>query len=136
MIHERWVGSHGNWKRSNESIDGYPSRNERSQTDTQDLDDLITWLEYGKTSGNIAMRQSQKQEEYWGKLVRSIICEKLTEELAFFEDGSFEFICSQCGYITCGSSTGDDFILTSDLCKCLASRESDILQYVAYKFEL
>ena len=138
MIHERWVGSHGNWKRSNESINRYSSRNERSQTDTQDLDDLIIWLEYGKTSGNIAARQSQEQEEYWGKLVRNILCEKLVKELVFFKDGPFEYfhiICSQCGKTMCGSITDNDFIVTNVFCKCLSSRESDILQYVAYRFD-
>lgn len=143
MIHRRWIGSH-DWKRSTDVINGYPSRNERSQTDTQDLDDLIIWLEYGKTSGYIAARQSKEQEEYWGKLVRGILCRELIIELKFFHDGPFNYfhiICSQCERTMCGSvmfgesNTGNDAIFTNNLCECLVSRESDILQYVIDEFE-
>lgn len=43
---------------------------ERERTDKRDLQSLLDWLEYGRTSGFRAARQSKAQEEYWADLLR------------------------------------------------------------------
>ena len=82
MGYERWVGSHGR-VRSDESVNGNFSFNDRCHTDTQDIDDLIHWLEYANT-GYPAARQSVDQEEHWAKLVKNLLCEKLVKDFKFF----------------------------------------------------
>ena len=79
--HNRWIGNHDG-KTSNQYVDGYSSFNERCKADTQDLDDLIHWLEYANT-GYPAARQSVEQEEHWAELLRDLQCEKLVKELEF-----------------------------------------------------
>lgn len=37
------------------------------------LDGLLTWLEYGRTSGYPAARQSREQEEHWADLLRGAL---------------------------------------------------------------
>lgn len=131
MKYKRWVGSH-NWERSTDIIDGYPSRNERSQTDTQDLDDLINWLEYNNT-GYPAMRQSVTQEEYWAKLVRNLLCKKLVRELVFFEDNSFQCRCNYCNDKILGiiCIQGQNIsVKISVKCECIEYRITDILTYI------
>jgi hypothetical protein len=49
--------------------DGY---HQRQLTDTRNLQDLVTWLEYGKTSGYVAARCSKQQEEHWGMLLKQV----------------------------------------------------------------
>lgn len=41
----------------------------------RDLNDLVAWLEYGRTSGYIAARESKEQEEHWAQLLRELIAE-------------------------------------------------------------
>ena len=145
MKYERWIGSH-KWETSDESVDGNLSFNERRHTETQDLDDLIHWLEYANT-GYPAARQSADQEEHWGKLVRNLLCEKLIKEFDVFYDyalGSewykFECTCSNCNY----GMRGSIFIPIADcfhntkvtidiVCDCLEGREPDLLQYIEDK---
>ena len=138
MKYERWIGSH-NWERSTDIIDGYPSRNERSQTDIQDLDDLINWLEYNNT-GYPAMRQTVKQEEHWGKLIRNLLCEKLIWELVFFKDNTFRCKCIHCHHIMEGTIhipekgyVKNTTVTIGMLCDCLKEREPDLLQYIEDK---
>jgi hypothetical protein len=134
MEHKRWVGIH-DWERSNDIIDGYPSFNERTQTNTRDLDDLIHWLEYANT-GYPAARQTVDQEEYWAGLLRNLLCEKLIKELIVFDDNSFECKCSVCdarvrGWVhdeeTCEPTINCTF------CEHLYLRENDIYQYIFHK---
>ena len=145
MKYERWIGSH-NWETSNQSIDGYPSLNDRCKTDIQDLDDLVHWLEYANT-GYPAARQSAGQEEHWAKLVRNLLCERLIKEFDVFHDYAlssewykFECTCSNCNY----GMRGSIFISIADcvqhtkvtidtLCDCLEGRELDLLQYIEDK---
>lgn len=138
MKYERWIGSH-NWETSNQSIDGYPSFNDRCKTDIQDLDDLVCWLEYANT-GYPAARQSAAQEERWGKLVRNILCERLIQELVFFADNTFQCKCVHCYNKMRGTIhiPEKDYIknttVTIDtVCDCLKGRESDLLQYIEDK---
>ena len=138
MKYERWVGSH-NWKRSTDIIDGYPSRNERSQTDIQDLDDLVHWLEYANT-GYPAARQSVDQEEYWAKLLRNLLCNKLIKNLMFYHDNTFDCKCTQCNHLMKGTIyiPEKDYVKNTTvtigmLCDCLEKRESDLLQYIEDK---
>lgn len=136
MKHTIWIGSH-NWERSTDIINGYPSFNERTQTNTQDLDDLIHWLEYTHT-GYPAARQSVKQEEYWAKLIRNILCEKLIKELVFFEDNSFQCRCCLCNDriigIVCVQNENIS-IKVSIKCNCIDSKMTDILNYIECKFK-
>jgi hypothetical protein len=39
----------------------------------RDLNDLLTWLEYGRTSGYVAARESREQEEHWADLLRELM---------------------------------------------------------------
>lgn len=135
MEHKRWIGSH-EWKRSTDVIDGYPSFNERRKTETQDLDDIIIWLEYGKTSGYIAARQSKEQEEYWAGLIRNILCEKLIKELMFFSDNTFQFKCTHCNDILRGTIINDEKNIRTDsiMCEHIEKRYLDIFQYVLSEF--
>ena len=94
MEYEKWVGSH-NWNRADDVIDGYPSFNERCRTDTQDLDNLIRWLEYAST-GYPAARQTICQEEYWAGLLRNLLCKELIKELMFFSNNTFRVRCALC----------------------------------------
>ena len=138
MKYERWVGSH-NWETSDESVDGNLSFNERCHTETQDLDDLVCWLEYANT-GYPAARQSAGQEEHWGKLVRNILCEKLIKELVFFEYNTFKCECTICNYIIRGTIYVPEWdciqnttVTIDNLCDCLEGREPDLLQYIEDK---
>lgn len=138
MKYERWVGSH-NWETSDQSIDGNLSFNERCHTDTQGLDDLIHWLEYANT-GYPAARQSVDQEEYWAKLVRNLLCEKLIWELVFFKDNTFRCKCVHCHHIMEGTMYIPETdcvqytrVTIDTLCDCLKGREPDLLQYIEDK---
>lgn len=42
----------------------------------RNLEDLITWLEYGRTSGYIAAREPKAQEEHWADLLKKALNEK------------------------------------------------------------
>jgi len=42
-------------------------------SDTRNLDDLLCWLEYGRTSGYKAARCSEAQELHWADLLRRLI---------------------------------------------------------------
>ena len=46
---------------------------ERIKTNTQNLDDLVRWLEYGKTTGFTAIRNSREQEELWGLQLKELL---------------------------------------------------------------
>ena len=52
---------------------GYEGFNQRLQENKQSLHDLIRWLEYGKTTGYIASRQSKEQEEYWADQLKKLL---------------------------------------------------------------
>lgn len=136
MEPKRWIGSH-DWKRANDVIDGYPSRNERSQTDTEDLDDLINWLEYGKTSGYIAARNSKEQEEHWATLLRNLLCKDLIKELMFFGDNTFRVRCALCNNELSGTITKDGHNIGIDTIPCehLKDRFLDIIQYILNQYE-
>ena len=132
MEYERWIGSH-DWKRSDDVIDGYPSRNERNQTDTLDLDDLIHWLEYAHT-GFPAARHSIQQEEHWAELIRNMLCEKLVHQLIFFEDNTFECRCNHCNNIIRGNVYDDITVTISFGCDCITPRELDISAYILNQY--
>lgn len=138
MEHKRWIGRHGNWERSNESVDGYPSRNERNKTDTLDLDDLINWLEYAHT-GYHAARRTIEQEEHWARLLRDMLCESLVKSLIFWGEYRFGFQCKECytinrGFINVAESNKSTIVMT-EKCDCLKSRKSDMEYYILNKFE-
>lgn len=59
------------------------ARHHREITDTRNLQELIAWLEYGKT-GYRAARCSQAQEEHWAALLRDHL-DKLFEQLCIDE---------------------------------------------------
>jgi hypothetical protein len=135
MEHKRWIGSH-DWKRSTDVVDGYPSFNERGKTETQDLDDIIVWLEYGITSGYIAARQSKGQEEYWAELLRNLLCEKLIKELIIFDNNSFECKCCVCDAVIKGWIHDEETCeptINCTFCEHLYLRENDIYQYIFHK---
>lgn len=138
MKYKRWIGSH-DWETSNQSIDGYPSFNDRCKTDIQDLDDLVHWLEYANT-GYPAARQSVDQEEHWGKLVRNLLCEKLIWELVFFGANTFRCKCTHCNHIIEGTiyipemdHVKNTIVTIDTLCDCFEGREPDLLQYIEDK---
>ena len=137
MKHERWIGSN-DWETINESINGNLSFNERCHTETQDLDDLIHWLEYANT-GYPAARQTVDQEEYWAKLLRGLLCEKLIKELHFLKDGcAFEFRCSKCNKLVRGLVYNKDKecpVSMAGLCSCLTPRIPDICVHILNKYE-
>lgn len=39
----------------------------------RNLNDLVTWLEYGKTSGYIAAREPKEQEEHWTNMLKNLL---------------------------------------------------------------
>ena len=135
MTTNKWVGSAPcEW--TNESINGELSFDERSHTDSQNLDDLIHWLEYANT-GYPAVRQSVDQEEHWAKLLRNLICETLINDLVFFIDNTFIFRCSHCNTIVEGNITaeGMNVGIIKVPCEHIKDRFPDIIQHITYKFE-
>ena len=46
---------------------------ERAVTNTRDLDELLAWLEYGRTSGHKAARCDEAQEHHWADLLRVLM---------------------------------------------------------------
>ena len=46
---------------------------EPAATDTRNLDELLSWLEYGRTSGYRAARCSEAQEHHWADLLRALL---------------------------------------------------------------
>ena len=135
MEHKRWVGSHG-CVSSDESVDGKLSFNERCHTETQDIDDLIHWLEYANT-GYPAARQTVDQEEYWAKLLRNLLCEKLIKNLAFFNNNTFECRCKLCNLKFNGHITTDGKNIGIDKTPCIhiKNRFLDIIQYILSEYE-
>ena len=133
MEHKRWVGSHG-CVSSDESVDGKLSFNERCHTETQDIDDLIHWLEYANT-GYPAARQTVDQEEYWAKLLRNLLCEKLIKNLAFFNNNTFECRCKLCNLKFNGTIT-DEINLGVDIVPCIhiKGRFPDVVQHILDKY--
>ena len=136
MKYERWIGSHG-CVSSDERVDGNLSFNDRSHTETQDIDDLIHWLEYANT-GYPAARQSVDQEEYWAKLLRNLLCEDLVKHLVFFNDYTFECRCKLCNLKFNGDITTDGLKLgiNNVPCEHIKDRFSDIVQYILNEFEV
>lgn len=139
MEYKRWAGKH-DWKTANEtmndSIDGDLSFNERCHTETQNLDDLIRWLEYANT-GYPATRQTVDQEEYWARLLRNLLCEKLIKNLAFFNNNTFECKCKSCNLKFNGTITTDGKNIEIDKTPCIhiKNRFLDIIQYILSEFE-
>ncbi|MCK5386528.1 MAG: hypothetical protein KAJ39_05050 [Gammaproteobacteria bacterium] len=135
MKHKRWIGSY-EWETADQNIDRNLSFNERCHTETQDIDDLIHWLEYANT-GYPAARQSVDQEEYWAKLIRNLLCEKLIKHLVFFDDSSYQCNCSHCNAIFRGTVYHEDVtdvtVTIGMLCEHLESRKTDILLYIEDK---
>lgn len=48
----------------------------RAITDTRNLDELLSWLEYGRQSGYKAARCSEQQEHHWADLLRGLMSRK------------------------------------------------------------
>ena len=74
--YKRWISRNGEVKRTNIKDLSGTSFNERRQSDQRNLDDLIHYLEYRKSSGYSATRVSIEQEEYWALLLRKLLMEK------------------------------------------------------------
>ena len=135
MTTNKWLGSEP-CETTSESINGHPSFNERCHTNSQNIDDLIHWLEYANT-GYPAVRQSVDQEEYWAKLLRNLICEHLIKDLVFFIDNAFIFKCSHCNAIVEGNITPEEMNvgIIKVPCEHIKDRFPDIIQHIIYKFE-
>jgi hypothetical protein len=62
--------------------------------ESQNLHDLVSWLEYGKNSGYVASRQSKRQEERWADQLRQLLSSNSSAPMsqAKLEDTFIELI--------------------------------------------
>jgi hypothetical protein len=69
-----------------EPRDTNPMFNRQAQP-LRDLNELVDWLEYGKTSGFIAARESKEQEEHWAQLLGTLMAEVICLRAIVYEAG-------------------------------------------------
>ena len=57
------------------AADEAAARHEAEMRDRRDLQPLVDWLEYGRTSGYRAARCSEAQELHWAGLLKKLLAE-------------------------------------------------------------
>lgn len=135
----RWKGNNGKVERTSDVDLTGTSFNERSKTNTRNLDDMITYLEYGKDSVYEAARVSKEQEEHWAMLLRHLLMDKVIDNLIpLYEERLIIGVRFTC--LTCGLSSEmkydhllGDYTISKD-CNCNVTklRKDDIIEYLEY----
>lgn len=140
----RWIGSGGEVKNTGVKDLTGTSHNERGKTRTENLDDMIHYLEYAKYSGGQAARVDVEQEEYWATLLRHLLMEKFIYNIyPIYEERKIigvVFHCN-CGYESEVRFIHSDFKVGNQdsceitkRCRCgfTKERENDILEYLGF----
>ena len=95
---------------------------------------MLNWLEYEQTTGNQAVRNSYKQEQYWAHLLRIILFNETFTSFIFNEKtNKFTVWCNNCSKATMGSfeinkklPIGNIKIELSTRCDCAENRIHDL----------
>lgn len=132
----RWIGSNGIVENTGAKDLTGTSYNERSKTRIKNLDDMIHYLEYAKYSGEQAARVDVEQEEYWAKLLRHLLVEKIIQIDSLIRDDSgilvgMTFNCLKCNWHS-KIERGIEFYDIESQCVCgnIKSRCDDIREYL------
>lgn len=127
---ERWIGSNGITKKTSEKDLSGTSFNERSKTDTRNLDDLIRYLEY---SGQAA-RVDIEQEHHWALLLRDLLIRDTITIKTLTEEGYSSFQCNKCGkYMEYRWYPHSDSFEIIDPCEHIENRECDLIEFFERK---
>ena len=100
----------------------------------------MNWLEYEQTTGNQAVRNSYKQEQYWAHLLRTILFNKTFTNFIFNKKiNKFRVRCNNCCKMVMGSFEIDKKLPIGNLkielsmeCDCSKKRIHDLEYHLEY----